>query len=146
LLDTVLELQTKNVASLGGKTPDEVANEMERASFLIFPSEWYETFGMTIIEAFAHALPVIASSLGAMAEIVEDGVTGLHFTPGDAGDLAAKVRWAAEHPEEMRRMGANARKVYKAKYTPEANYQQLMNIYRQAIDGRSHSQGGLGEK
>ena len=67
------------------------------------------------------------------AEIVEDGVTGLHFTPGDAEDLAAKVRWAVEHPEEMRQMGLNARRVYEEKYTPEVNYRQLMAIYEEAI-------------
>ena len=107
--------------------------EMADAAFLVMPSEWYETFGLTIVEAFSQTLPVIASRLGAMAEIVEDGVTGLHFTPGDAADLAAKVRWANEHPEEMRQMGANARRVYEAKYTPERNYPQMMEIYETAI-------------
>ena len=133
LLDAVLESQIGNVASLGRKPSEEVANEMERASFLIFPSEWYEGFPMTLAESFSHALPVIASRLGAMAEIVEDGVTGLHFTAGDKDDLAAKVRWAAGHPEEMRQMGMNARRVYEQKYTPEANYRQLMAIYEEAI-------------
>ena len=69
-----------------------------------------------------------------MAEIVENGVTGLHFTAGDAGDLAAKVRWATEHPEEMLRMGEQARRVYEEKYTPEANYHQLIAIYQAAIE------------
>jgi glycosyltransferase involved in cell wall biosynthesis len=91
-----------------------------------------------IAEAFCQGLPVIASRLGAMAEIIEDGVTGLHFILGDKADLAAKVRWAADHPDDMRRMGANARRVYKQKYTPEANYRQLVAIYAQAIEsGRS---------
>ena len=58
---------------------------------------------------------------------------GLHFTAGDAEDLAAKVRWVAEHPDEMREMGLNARRVYELKYTPEANYRQLMAIYDEAV-------------
>ena len=86
-----------------------------------------------MFEAFIHSLPVIAPRLGAMAEIVEDGVTGLPFTPGDPEDLAAKVGWAAGHPEEMRRMGLAARRVYERKYTPEVNYRRLMTIYEQAI-------------
>ena len=134
LLETVCEQQTEIIVSLGSKAPDEVATEMKNASFLVMPSECYEAFGLTIVEAFSQALPVIASRLGAMAEIVEDGVTGLHFTPGDPNDLAAKVRWAAKHPEKMRRMGLNARQVYEEKYTPELNYRQLISIYEMAID------------
>lgn len=65
-----------------------------------------------------------------MAEIIEDGITGLHFTARDAEDLAAKVRWAVEHPDEM---GVNDRRVYEQKHTPEANYRQLMAIYEEAI-------------
>ena len=125
---------TEIIVSLGSKAPDEVASEMKNASFLVMPSEWYETFGLTIVEAFSQALPVIASRLGAMAEIVEDGVTGLHFTPGDPNDLAVKVRWAANHPEEMLRMGKQARRVYEEKYMPEAYYLQLMAIYQVAIE------------
>jgi glycosyltransferase involved in cell wall biosynthesis len=133
LLDAVDDSPTAGIIGLGRKPPDEVAAEMKSACFLIFPSEWYEGFPMTLVESFSHGLPVIASRLGAMAEIVEDGVTGLHFTPGDPEDLAAKVRWAAGHPEEMRRMGPAARRVYERKYTPEVNYRRLMTIYEEAI-------------
>lgn len=134
LLNEVHGSGLPDVVALGGLSSEQVSAEMERASVLLIPSEWYETFGLVIVEAFCQGLPVIASRLGSMAEIVEDGVTGLHFTPGDAADLAAKVRWAAAHPEEMRRMGANARRVYEDKYTPEANYRQLISIYEQAIE------------
>jgi glycosyltransferase involved in cell wall biosynthesis len=86
-----------------------------------------------VAEAFAYGLPVIASRLGSMAEIVEDGVTGLLFEAGNAAELAAKVRWAVGHPEEMHRMGRNARRVYEEKYTPEVNYRQLMEIYQKVV-------------
>ncbi len=115
---------------------DQVRMEMTRAQALIFPSEWYEGFPVTIAEAFASGLPVIASRLGSMAELVDDGVTGLLFTPGDAHDLAAKIEWASMHPGELGRMGENARRVYEAKYTPERNYEMLMDVYRQAIAQR----------
>ncbi len=88
---------------------------------------------MTIAEAYACGTPVIASRLGAMQEIVHDERTGLHFTPGDADDLARKVEWAWAHPDEMREMGQNARAEYEAKYTPERNYKMLMNVYEQAM-------------
>jgi glycosyltransferase involved in cell wall biosynthesis len=90
-----------------------------------------------MVEAFACGLPVIASRLGSMAEIVEDGVTGLHFEAGNSAELADKMQWANEHPEEMIGMGKNARRVYEAHYTPEINYQQLMAIYQGAINKAS---------
>jgi glycosyltransferase involved in cell wall biosynthesis len=105
---------------------------MKRAAFLLFPSEFYETFGLTIIEAFACGVPVIVSRLGGMMEIVENGKTGLHFTPGNAMDLASKVEWAWAHQREMETMGRAARAEYEAKYTAERNYQLLVEVYRRA--------------
>jgi len=133
LLDRVREKSHKAVSVLGRKEPDQVIQEMARSAFLVIPSECYEGFPVILAEAFSEGLPVIASRLGAMAEIVEDGVTGLHFAPCDAEDFARKVRWANDHPEDMHRMGRQARLVYEEKYTPEVNYRQLMAIYQDAI-------------
>ncbi len=111
---------------------------MKRARFLVFPSEWYEGLPLTVAEAFACGVPVIASRLGSMAEIVQDGETGLHFAASDPEDLAAKVEWAWTHPREMERMGRNARAEYEAKYTAERNYQLLMQISERAVQARRH--------
>ena len=132
LLSRVRDAASTTVMPLGMLPREAVNQEMARATFLVMPSVWYETFGLAIVEAFCQGLPVIASRHGAMAEIVEDGVTGLHFVPGDPRDLATKVRWAAEHPKEMRRFGSNARRAYEEKYTPEANFGRLMRIYQEA--------------
>jgi glycosyltransferase involved in cell wall biosynthesis len=67
-----------------------------------------------------------------MAELIQHQRTGLHFTPGDPGDLAAAVEWAWTHPEEMTAMGVIARAEYELKYTPERNYQALLEIYNNA--------------
>lgn len=80
--------------------PDTLA-AMKGARFLIFPSEWYEGFPVTIAEAFACGIPVVCSRLGSMAEIVADGETGLHFEAGNTAELAEKVRWGWEHLGEM---------------------------------------------
>lgn len=132
--EDVVSAANAYIVPVGRLDSGSVAKEMLNASFLVFPSEWYEGFPMTLVEAFSCGLPVIASRLGSMAEIVEDGVTGLHFTPGDSEDLAAKVRSLRDNPGLCRQMGYNARKEYEAKYTPERNYQLLMNIYQDAID------------
>jgi glycosyltransferase involved in cell wall biosynthesis len=118
---------------LHGRLPREQTLEFMRgARFLIFPSECPETFGLAMIEAFACGVPVIASRLAPMTEIVADGKTGFHFTTGDANDLAAKVDWALTHASEMETMGRAARAEYLAKYTAERNYQLLMEMYRRA--------------
>jgi glycosyltransferase involved in cell wall biosynthesis len=115
---------------------DETLAAMRGARFLIFSSEWYETFGLTMVEAFACGIPVICSRVGAMQEIVDDGRTGLHFNPGDAEDLALKVEWALNHPERMQQMGKAARQEYENKYTAEKNYPSLIEIYQHAIANR----------
>jgi glycosyltransferase involved in cell wall biosynthesis len=133
LEDRASALGLSGVSFTGQLAPDDVRALMKRSQFLIFPSECYETFGMTIAEAFASGMAVIASRLGAMEEIVKDGHTGLHFTPGDAEDLATKVEWAGSHPKEMEVMGREARGEYEAKYTAERNYPMLIDIYKRAL-------------
>jgi len=124
---------------VGWKEKSEVLVLMQNSQFLIFPSIWYETFGLSIIEAFACGIPVLASRLGCMAELVEDGVTGLHFEAGNAIDLATKIAWAQTHPTEVAKMGKTASKVYEARYTPETNYSQLMAIYDKVCEKYSVS-------
>ena len=75
--------------------PDALA-EMKNARFLVFPSEWYEGFPVTIAESFACAVPVVCTRLGAMQEIVSDGVTGLHFQVGDVPDFRQEGRVGLE--------------------------------------------------
>ena len=119
---------------LGWKKPVEVGTEMAQAAFLVLPSNWPENFPMTIVEAYCQGLPIIASRIGALSDIIEDGATGLLFSAGDANDLVTKVRWAHRHPEVMRRMGINARRVYEEKYVPSVNNLQLVKIYEAAIE------------
>lgn len=106
---------------------------MKDARFLIFPSEWYEGFPVTIAEAFACGVPVIGSRLGAMQEIIADGVTGLHFEAGNVDDLRSKVQWAWQHPIEIQAMGRRARLEFEEKYTAERNIAMLEDAYEFAM-------------
>jgi glycosyltransferase involved in cell wall biosynthesis len=110
---------------------------MKGARFLMFPSEWYEGFPVTIAESFACGVPVVCSRLGSMQEIVEDGRTGLHFAPGDAADMADKVQWAWSHAEETSSMGLAARAEFEAKYSAARNFGMLTDIYERVIAGSS---------
>jgi glycosyltransferase involved in cell wall biosynthesis len=125
-----------NVEFKGQLPREQTLAAINRARFLVFASEWYENFPVTIAESFACSAPVICSRLGAMQEIVSDGRTGLHFAPADAEDLAAKVEWAWIHPQQMREMGVQARAEYESKYTAEKNYPLLMEIYNRAREGQ----------
>ena len=125
--------QAPEISLLGALSTDAVRAEMSQAMALVLPSIWYENFPRTLVEAFACGLPVIASRIGALAELVEDGINGLLFDTGNAQDLAEKMNWAQQHPTEMAQMGRNARAHYEAEFTAERNYQQLMAIYEDAI-------------
>jgi len=138
--DGQMEKDVRHLANINpkvqviGRMPrQDLFSLIKSARFFVWPSEgWYENFGLVAVEAFACGVPVIASRTGAMAEIVEDGRTGLLFEPGDPEDLAAKVEWAWTHPREMAEMGREARREYERKYTAEKNYEMLMAIYERA--------------
>ena len=121
---------------LGQQSREQVFALMKQAFVLVFPAEWYEGFPADHSRGFATGLPIVASRLGAMAELVQDRRTGLLFTPGDPIDLAATVEWAFAHPNELADMGRRAREEFEAKYTAERNYQLLRDIYHGCSMGR----------
>ena len=121
---------------LGHVSREAVYGLVGEAMFLVLPSRCYETFSMAIVEAFAKGTPVVVSKLGAMAAIVDDGRTGLHFRPGDPADLAAKVRQILADPLELARMRRAARLEFDRNFTADANHKSLMAIYEQALSGR----------
>jgi len=121
-----------NIEWLGRQPMARVHDLMGQAEMLIFPSNWYETFGRVAIEAFAKGTPVVASNIGAIAELVEDGHTGLLFRTGNSADLAVKVNYLANHPNELAAMRENSRATFEAKYTESKNYDRLMEIYAEA--------------
>jgi glycosyltransferase involved in cell wall biosynthesis len=123
-----------NVQWLGHRPVEEVHALMGKADMLVFPSQWYETFGRVAAEAFAAGTPVIAANIGAVAELVEHGRTGLKFRPGDPEDLVTQVEWALSHPAELRGMREEVRAEFEAKYTAERNYRALMEIYDAALE------------
>lgn len=123
-----------SIQYLGFQDRPGVQELISAARFVVVPSICYENFPMAIVEAFADRIPVIGSRLGASGEIIENGRTGLHFMAGDPVDLAEKIQWLWNHPQESERMGYNARAEYEQKYTAEINQKQLIAIYLQAIE------------
>jgi glycosyltransferase involved in cell wall biosynthesis len=128
---------SRNIELVGRLSKQALDDLINHARFLVWPTDgYYETFGLVAVESFSLGVPVIGSGIGVNAEIIHDGETGLHFTPGDPDDLANKIRWAWEHPVEMAEMGHKARREYEEKYTPQKNYEMLLSIYNLAIESK----------
>ncbi|MBD1872376.1 glycosyltransferase [Nodosilinea sp. FACHB-131] len=122
---------------LGRRPMSEVHTLMGEASFLIFPSKWYETFGRVAVEAFAKGTPVVAAKIGAIAELVEAGRTGLVFEPGNAQSLAQQVQYMLNDPDQQAIMRRIARQTYLDRYTATQNYSYIKSIYEKAIFSRA---------
>jgi glycosyltransferase involved in cell wall biosynthesis len=118
------------IGILGRVGPAEVQERMRAAAYLVLPSLSYEALPRPLVEAFANALPVIASRIGRLAEIVEPGRNGLLFEPGSARDLARRFAWAEAFPEKMRQMGECANADYQARFLADWGYQRLFGERR----------------
>lgn len=128
---------SQKVEFLGVVPHAQAMDELARARLLIFPSLWYEPFGMALIEAYARAVPVLASRLGSLPAIVHENQTGALFPPGDASALAQAVSKLLADPAELERLGANALVEWERNYCPERNLAQLEAIYRDALVARN---------
>jgi glycosyltransferase involved in cell wall biosynthesis len=110
-----------------------VMDLMAGSRAVIVPSECYETFGRAAAEAFAAGTPVICSDTGAVAEIVDDGLTGFHFRSGDGADLGRIIDQICADPDVPASMRKLARATYEARYTAERGYTLIMGAYERAI-------------
>ncbi|SDK33690.1 Glycosyltransferase involved in cell wall bisynthesis [Catalinimonas alkaloidigena] len=118
---------------LGFQEKSQVIEAMKQCTALLFPSLWYETMGMTILEAFSTGTPAIASRIGGPADIVVNEYNGLHFEPHDWQQLRAHVDRLLQEKTLLKKMQAGARESYERHYTPERNYQQLIRIYEDVL-------------
>jgi glycosyltransferase involved in cell wall biosynthesis len=127
-----IERHQINANLLGQLSHAEAVSAIRGSAFVLFPSIWHETFGRTIIEAYACGKPVVGSKSGTALELILDGRTGLHFNWNDAADLARQVRRLWGDPAAIEKMSRHARQEYLSSYTPQRNYEQLMSIYENA--------------
>ena len=101
---------------------------------VVLPSVWYENNPRSVIESFALGKPVIGSRIGGIPELVQDGITGLTFEPGNPRSLREKIEALIREPDKFIEMGKNARRLVETKLNPEVHYQELMKIYSMAIE------------
>lgn len=118
---------------LGRLPPAEVYAQIREAAFLVLPSTCYENFPKTIVEAYAHGTPVIASGHGSLTELVAPGINGFTFRAGDASDLATTVTGFPLQGPERLRLRAQARETFVEHFTAAENWRQLRQIYELAL-------------
>ena len=132
-LEAFVRTQALKVEFMGHLDRDNVLGIAQRAMLQVVPSECYEGFPMVLLEAMACGTPVVASRIGSLDEIVLEGMTGIKFSPGDAGELAATVKDLVNEPEKLASMRISARDLFESKYTPSSHVAQLAEIYMDVI-------------
>lgn len=125
--------ELRNVSVLGFQEHSEVIKLVKAAAVLVVPSEWYEGFPMTVVEAMGCGTPVIASDIGSLGEVIENDMNGAKFEPGNAHALAQQVRRLMSDPAKLLVLRHNVRQRFLSRYTAESNYQQLRQIYQESL-------------
>ena len=115
---------------LGRLETDDVQRRVRSARAVVVPSVWYEVFGRVVAEAYAAGVPVIASRIGGLPELVRDGETGHLVDPGDPDDLARALLAQENDPMGSQTMGAAARSLYDEAFSPQVIVDRLCSIYR----------------
>jgi glycosyltransferase involved in cell wall biosynthesis len=118
-----------NVSFAGQLTHDETLRRIRNARFIVAPSRCYETFGISVLEAMACAVPAIVPRTGALHELVSDRRTGFHVDVDDREQFSAAIRRAWSHPLETREMGRAAHHRCLEHYSADNNYNKLTAIY-----------------
>lgn len=125
-----------NVELVGAVARRDVAGLMAGARFVVVPSICYENFPVVLAEAFAAGTPAIASRIGGIPGIVDDGRTGVLVSPGDVLALRDAIVAAWSNADETAEMGRRARREHAARMAPEPAYERLIEVYELAIDVR----------
>lgn len=124
----------QNIDFIGFKKGKDLQDYIDKAKFVILPSEWYENNPMSIIEAYGSYKPVIGASIGGIPEILEDQVTGLLFKSGDIDDLVKKLEQAEKiDPKNYKDLCVNAYEFAKEKFNEEDFYNKMINVYKSTI-------------
>lgn len=127
----VKEHGIKNIEFSGFKSGAELEEAIGNARFVIVPSIWYDNLPNTALESFQHSKPVIASRIGSLPELVADGKNGYLFTPGNAKELAEKIK-RMEDAGRVRDMGMQGKLRLNYEFSPERHYEMLMGVFEQA--------------
>jgi glycosyltransferase involved in cell wall biosynthesis len=120
------------IRMLGQLSFEETQKRIALSRLMVVPSTWFEGFPMVIREAFAFGVPVAASRLGSLAELVSEETNGFLLSPNSPEQIASAVRSAWADQEGLERLARGARQSYLASYTEDANFNTLLSVYGEA--------------
>lgn len=124
----------QNITLLGYLSQKQINEQMSNVKILLFPTQVYEGMPLVLLEAMANGLPVIASKIGGIPEIIKDGYNGyLIDEPSDYDAFIKKIKILMENESLRMKLSKNAFDTYKEKYNENVNYNMLMEIYQSAI-------------
>lgn len=124
------EKNIQNIQFVGFKSGEELEKIIKGARFTIIPSIWYDNLPNTALESFQYSKPVIASDIGSLPELVEDGMNGYLFEPGNFKSLAEKIK-KMDYDETVMDMGAKSRKKLEEKFGSKSHYEALMKVFEE---------------
>jgi glycosyltransferase involved in cell wall biosynthesis len=120
----------RNVQFMGNRSGAELTRLVGRAKFVVVPSEWYDNSPLVIYESFSMGKPVIATRMGGMPELIEDGVNGRLCEAGNADELATMISAMLGNDDRLREMGRAARQTAEREFDPEVHYEKIHAVYR----------------
>jgi glycosyltransferase involved in cell wall biosynthesis len=128
-----LEALAKNMAPgrvefTGYQQRERLLATLKSAQFVVLPSEWYENCPYTILEAFAVGKPVIASDIGGVPELIENGRDGLLFEPGNVGELVNRIQFLLYSPHKTQQLGINGQRKIKERYGADLHYTSFIEV------------------
>jgi glycosyltransferase involved in cell wall biosynthesis len=129
----VAEFKLDNVEFLGHLSVDQMKPIIEGSLFVVIPSECYENYPYSAIEAMSNGKPIVGSNIGGIPELVKDNVTGLLFKPGDVNDLKHKIELLYSDNQLLSDMSDKAILWVKQNLTQDIYYNKVMNVYMKAI-------------
>lgn len=127
-------IKPQNVVLVGLQKEDALKELITNASFIIVPSECYETLSMSTLESFANGKPVIGSNIGALPELIKEGVTGFTFQPKDDVELTRLINYCSQiSADKYNELTHNAFNFAQKNFSPEIYYNKLMDVYTKAM-------------
>lgn len=124
------EHKLTNVVFAGSKSGNDLTQLVSRAKFVVVPSEWYDNSPLVIYESFSMGRPVLATTLGGMPELIEDGVNGRLFAPKDVDGLSRIINEMLRDEKRLRMMGKAGRATAEREFDPEVHYQKIHEVYQ----------------
>ncbi|CAI1766566.1 Glycogen synthase [Serratia fonticola] len=124
----------KNVLFLGRRSSACITYLMRKAAALLVPSLWFEGLPMVVVEAYANKLPVIASDIGSLSEVVINDVTGIHLNPGDKNCLSSSINKICSDFTYRAILSEGAYSYFSNHFEERNNIDMLVSIYKEVIN------------